>query len=83
MIDDVQSRLTDCHSTVKHLQEENRQLRRACTAFGQLAERLNVELARVRAIVDRAVAESRDLHKSVENIQPTRTMHQLEDSSEA
>jgi predicted RNase H-like nuclease (RuvC/YqgF family) len=83
MIDDVQSRLTDCHSTVKHLQEENRQLRRACTAFGQLAERLNVELARVRATIDQAVVESRDLHKSVENIERTHEMRQLEDPSDA
>lgn len=82
MSDNIQSRLRDCYSTVKHLQEENRELRCACEAFGQLAERLNVELARVRAVLDRTLVESRDLGKSVENIQRTSPV-QLKDPADA
>jgi predicted RNase H-like nuclease (RuvC/YqgF family) len=49
MIDDVQSRLKDCLSTLDHLQRENRQLRQAAEAFGALAERLNRQLVDARA----------------------------------
>ena len=42
------ARLSDCLNTVRNLEEENRQLRRAATSFGQLAERLNEELGRER-----------------------------------
>lgn len=79
MSDNTQARLTDCYSTVEHLQEENRQLRCACDAFGRLAERLNAELGRLRAVLDGAVVESRDLNKSVEHIERTRI--QLKDPS--
>ena len=54
MIDDAQSRLSDCLSTLDDLQEENRQLRRAAAAFGELAERLNQELAHARTSAERA-----------------------------
>lgn len=39
----------DHRAMLEALAEENRQLRLAATAFGQLAERLNEELRRVRA----------------------------------
>ena len=52
-VDHLQDRARDCRSAVDHLQEENRQLRLACEAFGQLAERLHVELTRVRAAAER------------------------------
>lgn len=47
------ARLRECLNTVRHLEEENRQLRRAAAAFGQLAERLNEELGRERRVSDR------------------------------
>jgi predicted RNase H-like nuclease (RuvC/YqgF family) len=46
-------RLKDCLTTVKQLEEENRQLRRAASSFGKLAERLNDELGRERRAADR------------------------------
>lgn len=45
-------RLTECLTTVRTLEEENRQLRQSADSFGQLAERLNKELARERRSVD-------------------------------
>jgi predicted RNase H-like nuclease (RuvC/YqgF family) len=69
MIDDVQSRLRDCLSTLDDLQEENRQLRRAATAFGELAERLNQELAH-----ERAVAKRTQHRESLERIERTNHM---------
>lgn len=51
--DDRDDRLKDCLTTVKHLTEENRQLRRAAASFGQLAERLNAELGRERRSAER------------------------------
>lgn len=41
-------RLKDCLTTVKNLEEENRQLREAAASFGQLAERLNEALGEER-----------------------------------
>jgi hypothetical protein len=46
-------RLKDCLTTVQHLKEENRQLRRAASSFGLLAERLNEALGRERRVGDR------------------------------
>jgi cell division septum initiation protein DivIVA len=60
MIDDVQCRLSDCLSTVDHLQEETRQLRRAAAAFEELAERLSHELARARAAAERKTTGESD-----------------------
>jgi predicted RNase H-like nuclease (RuvC/YqgF family) len=51
--DDRDGRLEDCLTTVKQLEEENRQLRRAASSFGQLAERLNDELGRERRAAER------------------------------
>jgi hypothetical protein len=45
-------RLKECLTTVRTLEEENRQLRQSADSFGQLAERLNKELARERRSVD-------------------------------
>ena len=54
MIDDERDvRLEDCLTTVRQLEEENRQLRRAASSFGQLAERLNDELGRERRAAER------------------------------
>lgn len=66
MIDDVQYRVTDCLSMLNELQEENRQLRRAAAAFGELAERLNQEFTRARA-----PAEGTDHRQSVKTIERT------------
>ena len=45
-------RLKECLTTVRTLEEENRQLRQSADSFGQLAERLNKQLARERRSVD-------------------------------
>ena len=50
--DPVDGRLKECLTTVRTLEEENRQLRQSADSFGQLAERLNQELARERRSVD-------------------------------
>ena len=50
--DEHDGRLKACLTTVRTLEEENRQLRESADSFGQLAERLNVELARERRSVD-------------------------------
>jgi predicted RNase H-like nuclease (RuvC/YqgF family) len=50
--DEHDPRLKDCLTTVQQLEEENRQLRRAATTFGKLAERLNDELGRERRSFD-------------------------------
>jgi predicted RNase H-like nuclease (RuvC/YqgF family) len=50
--DEHDGRLKECLTTVRTLEEENRQLRQSADSFGQLAERLNVELARERRSVD-------------------------------
>jgi predicted RNase H-like nuclease (RuvC/YqgF family) len=50
--DEHDPRLKDCLTTVQQLEEENRQLRRAATTFGKLAERLNEELGRDRRSSD-------------------------------
>jgi hypothetical protein len=39
-----EQRLAASHLEIQRLREENAQLRKASTAFGQLAERLNMEL---------------------------------------
>jgi chromosome segregation ATPase len=57
-VDHLQERESDCRATVDDLEEENRQLRLACEAFGQLAERLHVELMRVRAAAEWKNSES-------------------------
>jgi len=44
----IQHALQDCEDKVKHLEEENQQLRDASDAFGQLAERLNKTLQQER-----------------------------------
>ena len=54
--------LTDCLTTVQHLEEENRHLRNAAASFGQLAERLNEALDR-----ERRVASSDRRHESRHN----------------
>jgi septal ring factor EnvC (AmiA/AmiB activator) len=46
--DERDGRLKECLTTVRSLEEENRQLRQSADSFGQLAERLNKELARER-----------------------------------
>jgi predicted RNase H-like nuclease (RuvC/YqgF family) len=48
-------RLEACEETVRHLEEENRELRDAAGTFGQLAERLNSALRKERreAVGDR------------------------------
>lgn len=40
--------LEDCQETVRHLEEENHELREAAGTFGQLAERLNSALREER-----------------------------------
>lgn len=50
--DERDGRLKECLTTVRTLEEENRQLRQSADSFGQLAERLNQELARERRSVD-------------------------------
>lgn len=50
--DPVDGRLKECLTTVQSLKEENLQLRQSADSFGQLAERLNQELARERRSVD-------------------------------
>jgi predicted RNase H-like nuclease (RuvC/YqgF family) len=50
--DEHDGRLKECLTTVQTLEEENRQLRQSADSFGQLAERLNQELARERRSVD-------------------------------
>ena len=50
--DQDDGRLKECLTTVRTLEEENRQLRQSADSFGQLAERLNQELARERRSVD-------------------------------
>jgi FtsZ-binding cell division protein ZapB len=40
----LEERLAACQLEIERLREENRYLRRASSVFGQLAERLNVEL---------------------------------------
>jgi predicted RNase H-like nuclease (RuvC/YqgF family) len=53
MIDgELDDRLNDCLTTVQHLEEENRQLRRAASSFGKLAERLNEQLGRERRMAE-------------------------------
>jgi hypothetical protein len=47
---------------VKELEEENRQLRRAATAFGELAERLNAELREERRLRTDRRAQPRQGH---------------------
>lgn len=47
------ARLSECLNTVRNLEEENRQLRRAAASFGQLAERLNERLGRERRVSGR------------------------------
>jgi hypothetical protein len=47
------ARLKDCLTTVHHLEEENRQLRRAAVSFGQLAERLNEQRGHERRVAER------------------------------
>jgi hypothetical protein len=71
MIDDVQSRLRDCLSKVEHLEEENRQLRLSAAAFGQLAERLSVELAHTRIAAEGSVAERPNDRESGDDIEQT------------
>ena len=44
----IQEALQECEDKVKHLEEENQQLRDASSAFGQLAERLNHTLQEER-----------------------------------
>lgn len=53
MSEDDNTRLRECLDTVRHLEDENRHLRRAAASFGQLAERLNEELGRERRVADR------------------------------
>ena len=50
--DERDGRLKECLTTVQTLEEENRQLRQSADSFGQLAERLNKELARERRNAD-------------------------------
>lgn len=50
--DERDGRLKECLTTVRTLEEENRQLRQSADSFGQLAERLNKELARERRNAD-------------------------------
>jgi hypothetical protein len=50
--DERDGRLKECLTTVRTLEEENRQLRQSADSFGQLAERLNQELTRERRSVD-------------------------------
>ena len=50
--DERDGRLKECLTTVRSLEEENRQLRQSADSFGQLAERLNKELARERRNAD-------------------------------
>ena len=50
--DERDGRLKECLTTVQSLEEENRQLRQSADSFGQLAERLNQELARERRGLD-------------------------------
>ena len=45
---DTPEALQECEDKVKHLEEENQQLRDASSAFGQLAERLNHTLQEER-----------------------------------
>jgi predicted RNase H-like nuclease (RuvC/YqgF family) len=73
-VDHLQDRSRDCRATVDHLQEENQQLRLACEAFGQLAERLHVELTRVRAAAEGTTTASSD--ESIERTsQPSHLEH--------
>ena len=53
--DECEERLKQCEAKLARLEEENRHLRRSAAAFGQLAERLNEELARERRL--RAAAQ--------------------------
>lgn len=46
---EISDRVDDHQALLEELAEENRQLRLAATAFGQLAERLNEELRRAKA----------------------------------
>jgi hypothetical protein len=46
---EISERVDDHQALLEELAEENRQLRLAATAFGQLAERLNEELRRAKA----------------------------------
>ena len=66
--DETNGRLKECLTTVQTLEEENRQLRQSADSFGQLAERLNQELARERRSVDpdrrRAPRDSPDRRSS-------------------
>jgi ElaB/YqjD/DUF883 family membrane-anchored ribosome-binding protein len=73
MIEDIQSRLRECVSELDRVLEENRQLRRAAAAFGELAERLNQELARARA-----AAERTQYGESGESIERTSQTHRSE-----
>jgi len=50
--DERDGRLKECLTTVRTLEEENRQLRESADSFGQLAERLNQELTRERRNAD-------------------------------
>ena len=51
--DECKEQLNECLTTIRHLEEENRQLRLAAATFGQLAERLNERLIRERRIAER------------------------------
>jgi hypothetical protein len=42
--DKLPATLEQCHELIRQLEEENLHLRRAGSVFGQLAERLNLEL---------------------------------------
>jgi hypothetical protein len=51
----------ECHQLIVRLREENAQLRKAASVFGQLAERLNHELRTERSLY--AISGSPDGHE--------------------
>ncbi|MEO8520168.1 MAG: hypothetical protein ABI603_02330 [Acidobacteriota bacterium] len=48
--DSLPGSIEACHELISELEEENLQLRQAAALFGQLAERLNLELRQERSL---------------------------------
>lgn len=48
--DNLPGSVEACHELICELEEENLQLRQAAALFGQLAERLNLELRQERSL---------------------------------
>jgi predicted RNase H-like nuclease (RuvC/YqgF family) len=74
--DKTQEALQDCEEKLRHLEEENRQLRQASRVFGQLADRLTSTLREERrmAAADRRLRARRYPERRQRTVQaPTHT----------